>query len=403
MPEKPGTTEREGKSRSISIPVKPAVLIWARESMGRTVKEAAAILGESEELVLQWEAGQQQPTLHQVKALARFYKRPLAAFFLPGPPQELSLPHDFRTLPDENEIPLSPKTRLAMRQARRLQSIASELKEDDEGDFHARIGRALLSDDPEALACNVRESLGISLDEQLSWEKDTSAMDRWKKSVESQGILVFQMSMPLEETRAFSFTDGGLPVIVINTRDALRARIFSLFHELGHILLNEGGICDPSKLGGEESSKKDKSIEAFCNFFAGAILIPRESLLSHRLVVGKTPSYKWPERTLGTISNDFKVSKEVILRRLLIAGLTSREFYSLKHNEWMKKERKPDSAKGKGIKRDIPKECLQRNGTPLTSLVLDSYRNDRITTSDVADYLGIRVKHIPRIERLLEA
>ncbi len=354
--------------------------------MGRTVKEAAAILGESEELVLQWEAGQQQPLLHHVKALARFYKRPLAAFFLPGPPQELSLPHDFRTLPDENEIPLSPKTRLTMRQARRLQSIASELKEDTEGDIHVRIGRALLSDDPEVLASKVRESLGISLSEQLSWEKDTCAMDRWKKSVESLGILVFQMSMPLEETRAFSFTDGGLPVIVINTKDALKARIFSLFHELGHIILNEGGICDPSKLGAEESAKKDRSIEAFCNFFAGGVLIPMEGLLSHRLVAGKTSSYKWPERTLGTISNDFKVSKEVILRRLLIAGLTSREFYSLKHNEWIKKEKKPDSAKGKGIKRDIPKECLQRNGTPLTSL-----------------YLGIRVKHIPRIEKLLEA
>jgi Zn-dependent peptidase ImmA (M78 family)/DNA-binding transcriptional regulator YiaG len=403
MPEKPGTMDREGKSRSISIPVKPAVLIWARESMGRTVKEAAAILGESEEQVLQWETGLKQPLLHQVKALARFYKRPLAAFFLPSPPEELSHPHDFRTLPDENERPLSPKTRLAMRQARRLQSIASELKEDDEGDFHACIGHAKLSDDPEALACNVRESLGISLAEQLSWEKDTGAMDRWKKSVEGLGILVFQMSMPLEETRAFSFTDGGLPVIVINTKDALKARIFSLFHELGHILLNEGGICDPNKLGGEESTKKDKSIEAFCNFFAGAILIPKEGLLCHRLVVGKTSSYKWPERTLGTISNDFKVSKEVILRRLLIARLASREFYSIKHNEWMKKEKKPDSSIGKGIKRDIPKECLQRNGTPLTSLVLDSYRNDKITTSDVADYLGIRVKHIPRIERLLEA
>ena len=290
-----------------------------------------------------------------------------------------------------------------MRQARRLQSIASELKEDNDGDFHARIGHAEISDDPEALACKVRESLGISLEEQLSWEKDTDAMDRWKKSVESLGILVFQMSMPLEEARAFSFTDGGLPVIVINTKDALKARIFSLFHELGHILLNEGGICDPSKLGGEESTKKGRSIEAFCNFFAGAVLIPRESLLCHRLVAGKTPSYKWPERTLGTISNDFRVSKEVVLRRLLITGLTSREFYSIKHNEWMKKEKKPDSSIGKGIKRDIPKECLQRNGMPLTSLVLDSYRNDRITTSDVADYLGIRVKHIPRIEKLLEA
>ena len=97
------------------------------------------------------------------------------------------------------------------------------------------------------------------------------------------------------------------------------------------------------------------------------------------------------------------MSKEVVLRRLLITRLTSREFYSIKHNEWMKKEKKPDSSIGRGIKRDIPKESLQRNGMPLTSLVLDSYRNDRITTSDVADYLGIRVKHIPRIEKLLEA
>ena len=403
MPEKPGTMDREGKSRSISIPVKPAVLVWARESMGRTIEEVAVHLGENEEQVRKWEAGQQQPTLHQLKSLARFYKRPLAAFFLPNPPEEPLLPHDFRTLPDENEIPLSPKTRLAMRQARRLQSIASELKEDNDGDFQARIERAGISDDPEVLACKIRESLGISLAEQLSWEKDTDAMDMWKKSVERLDILVFQMSMPLEEARAFSFTDGGLPVIVINTKDALKARIFSLFHELGHILLNEGGICDPSKFGGEESTKKGKSIEAFCNFFAGAILIPRDSLLCHRLVEGKTPTYNWPERTLGAISNDFRVSKEVVLRRLLIAGLTSREFYSLKHNEWMKKEKKLDSVKGNGIKRDIPKECLQRNGTPLTSLVLDSYRNDRITTSDVADYLGIRVKHIPRIERLLEA
>ena len=244
-----------------------------------------------------------------------------------------------------------------MRQARRLQSIASELKEDNDGDFLSRIERAEISDDPEALACKIRELLDVSLEEQLSWEKDSDAMDMWKKSIERLDILVFQMSMPLEEARAFSFTDGGLPVIVINTKDALKARIFSLFHELGHILLNEGGICDPSKFGGEESFKRGKSVEAFCNFFAGAVLIPRESLLCHRLVAGKTSSYKWPERTLGAISNDFRVSKEVVLRRLLITGLTSREFYSIKHNEWMKKEKKPDSSIGKGIKRDIPKEC----------------------------------------------
>ena len=160
--------------------------------MGRTVKEVASRLGESEELVRAWETGQKQPMLYQLKALARFYKRPLAAFFLPNPPEELLSPHDFRTLPDENVIPLSPKTRLAMRQARRLQSIVSELKEDVNGDFHARIGRAKLSDDPEALAYKVRAALGISLAEQLSWKKETDAWISGKNLLKALAFLYFK-------------------------------------------------------------------------------------------------------------------------------------------------------------------------------------------------------------------
>jgi len=341
--------------------------------------------------------------LHQVKALSRFYKRPLAAFFLPIPPSEPSLPHDFRTLPVESAVSLSSKTRLAMRQARRLQSIASELREETEGRSFSRPRSAKPSDDPEALAGLIREELGVSLEEQFSWKNDSEAMDRWKKSVESLGILVFQMSMPLEDARAFSLTDGGLPVIVVNTKDSPKARIFSLIHELGHILLNEGGICDPGILSGEDVFEKRSfsSIEAFCNLFSGAVLIPKDSLLNHRSVKGKKASYNWPERTLGTISSDFNVSKEVVLRRLLIAGLTTKEFYQKKHNEWAGKDNKKVTIKA--IKRDVSRECLQRNGRPLTSLVLESYRNEKITTSDVADYLGIRVKHISHIEKLLEA
>jgi len=221
MPNNLVPTERSGKARSVCIPVKPAVLVWARESLGRTVRETATYLGEKEELINQWEMGQQLPALHQLKSLAIYYKRPLAAFFLPQPPLEATLPHDFRTLPEEDKIPLSAKTRLAMRRARRLQSIASELNEDTDNVFHAYFGHVALSDDPEALADKVRDVLDVSQAEQLSWEKDNEALDKWKKSIEHLGVLIFQMSMPLEEARAFSFTDGGLPVIVINTKDAL--------------------------------------------------------------------------------------------------------------------------------------------------------------------------------------
>lgn len=400
------SSQRKEKSSSVEIPVAPDVLIWARESIGKTIEEVATQLNVSEETIKSWEMGTERPTLNFVKALTRSYKRPLAVFFLPERPKELSSPHDFRTLPGENVLPISSKTRLAMRRARRLQSIATELI-DDSDSFYTNIESAKLSDDPEALASKIRKALGVTFSIQSSWKKDSEAMDQWKNSVERLGILVFQMSFPLEDARAFSFTDGGIPVIVLNAKDALAARIFSLFHELGHILLNEGGICDPSKGQIEENalhslpSKQAKSLEAFCNYFAGALLISKNDLSNHRLTNGRDSSYKWPDRTLGSLAKDFRASKEVVLRRLLILGLTTREFYQLKHDAWKNIEK--NSKPIKGVKRNIPKECFQQNGAPLISLVLESYRNERITTGDVADYLGIRVKYIPGVEKLLEA
>ena len=48
-----------------------------------------------------------------------------------------------------------------------------------------------------------------------------------------------------------------------------------------------------------------------------------------------------------------------------------------------------------------PRKCIQENGVPFVSLVLESYKKDKITYSDVADYLGIRLKHLPKVEQLV--
>ena len=138
------------------------------------------------------------------------------------------------------------------------------------------------------------------------------------------------MSMPIEDARAFSLLDSELPVIVINTKDSLNARIFSLFHELGHILLNREGICDPGSY--PESPMKTGSVEIFCNRFAGAVLVPINQLLSRSQVryMKDSGEREWQDRILRNLSNEFKVSQEVVLRRLLLADLTSKEFYEKK-------------------------------------------------------------------------
>lgn len=392
---------------SPKVSVRPEVLVWARKTIGRDIAEVAKRLNVSEDLVREWESGEKDPRLAQIRTLATYYKRPLAAFFLPEPPEEPPLPRDFRTLPGEDSLPLSDKTRLALRRARRLQTLAVQLGEEPTRDITEGIGRVRLSDDPEGLAARVRERFGVTTRTRTTWKKQSDALNQWKAHVENQGAMVLQMPWPLEEARAFSIADGDIPVIVLNTKDSVRARIFSLFHEFSHLLLDEGGLCDPvraSWASRRSSGDTDdiRSTEVFCNCFAGAVLLPRDDLLEHDIVrqVGR-PS-EWSDKKLGKLANEFMVSREVVLRRLLTFGRTSRRFYQMKHDEWRDKAREAQERRTGG-RSDPPRQCIQRNGAPFTSLVVESYRNDRITSSDVADYLKIRLKHLPKVERLLEA
>ena len=83
--------------------------------------------------------------------------------------------------------------------------------------------------------------------------------------------------------------------------------IFTLLHELTHIMLKEGGICD----------FHDADVEAYCNRVAGAALFPQESLLrsptvrNHR---GNDPN--WSDAELRDLSRRFGGSREAALVRL---------------------------------------------------------------------------------------
>ena len=383
-------------AKSFETDVKPKVLQWARETIGFSPMEAAKKLKIVEGTLIKWEAGEKKPTLAQLRKLASVYKRPLAAFFLPEPPKEPLLPKDYRTLPQNEKKPFSPKTRLAVRRARRLQSLASELAGNLNRKLRAEIDQAILSDAPEIIAVRIREKLGITIQTQLGWKNEIRAIGEWKQALEKLGILVFHISAPLKETRGFSLTDQEPRTIVLNLQDTVNGRIFSLFHEYGHLLLNESGICD---MGDQERlPESDKAVEKFCNHFAGAILVPKFALSSHKLVAPIRYRPEWPEEILSDLARSFKVSQEVILRRLLILGYADPDFYRKMREKWLKTA---FARKGRGG-RNPPKECVQKNGAPFVSLVIESQRKEKITYSDVADYLNVRLKYLPKIEQLIE-
>lgn len=392
------------KAKEISV--NPSILTWARESIGMDKETVGEKLDEDVGFIERLENGDEKPRLSQLKSLAKYYKRPLAVFFLPEPPKEPSYPADFRTLPEREELPLSKKTRLAIRKAWRIQNLTEELKGKFQEDITSYMGKVDVSSDPEEVSKKLRDWIGISIEEQMKWDDKREALEKWINALENIGVLVTQHSMPIDEARAFSVKNKKIPIITVNTKDTVKGRIFSLFHEMGHVLLDIEGLCMPFKSlqWGNNDNRRTQTedieeIEIFCNHLAGAFLAPKDSLLDLK-TVKRNKSNEWSEQRLGIISNKFKVSKEVILRRLLIFNRTDKDFYQKKRREWKRKAKERREKKG-GFRR-VPRECVKENSKYFVSTVLDSYKNNEITYSDVSDYLDVKLKHIPKIEELVE-
>ena len=385
--------------KSIKVKVNPDVMKWARESAGLDLEAVGKILNVNTSTIEEWEwvQGTKKPTLTTLEKLATFYKRPLAVFFLPVPPEEPPMPTDFRVLPGKQRRPLSKKTRLAIRRARRVQSLATELMEMEgfRSERVANIGGSSVSDDPEIIAARERDRIAITVEDQLSFRKLHEAFDKWRETLESFNIVVYQTKIPPEEARGFSLLDHMLPTIVVSISDAIAARIFTLFHEYAHLLLGVSGICIPSESSHDDANIQE--IERFCNHFAGAFLVPRHALETDenaRLIAHQSDI---DDSCLNEIARRFKVSKQVVLRRLLICGFISRQRYMDKLEELLTRQ-KPEH--GFGLLRP-PKRCVLENGKLFASLVLEARERELITHSDLADYLSINLKHMGEVEALL--
>jgi len=379
----------------LKVDIKPELLRWARETIGENIGNVADKLKTETSLIKSWEEDGKEIPLGALERLARIYKRPLATFFLSEKPKEKLIPKDFRTLPQNRKTPLSKATRLAIRKAWRFQSLVLDLA-NVAREEPRRHTQEVGSKGPEDLAEKIRDYLKISVKNQFAWKEDRVALTEWIKAVERTGVLVFQISMPIDEVRGFSLGDVDHPIIVLNMKDSVRARIFTLFHEYCHLLNNNAGICD---LGDEKYvSGEIQSAEKFCNCFAGMFLVPKKYLLSHPLVKKFSESKEDFNKIVRLVSNDFRVSREVVLRRLLVLGEIPYDFYILKIQEF-NQEFKKIKVRSKGGWLVPYRKSLQERGASFISMVFEAKKLGKITTRDITDYLGIHRKHIFKLEK----
>lgn len=390
--------------KSVRADINPSLLVWARESIGMTVEEAAKKFEKSvkTETIRAWELGTLKPTVKQLRKAAVAYKRPFSAFYLPDPPQEPPPIHDYRRFPDAITEVVSAPLIVAIRRAHVRREVALELAESLEEEIPIFSFRASIQDPIDTVALKIRRILDVSLEEQLRWKDKLKALNRWRGAIENVGVLVFQAKqIPLESMRGFSISAERFPVIVINPKDAERARIFSLIHELAHLVLANGGLCVPRNTISEFSRRSD--VETFCNRLAAEILVPTEALVEHAKVKAFLSDHVWTDDELSGIADTFTVSKEVILIRLLAIGKTTREICNRKLRK-LKEDYKALPQKKKSAGYALPPTlCLAHNGVSFVRLVLDAYHQESISVGDVSDHLDVKVKWLQGVEETLVA
>lgn len=367
--------------------------------MNMDLEEAARKIGISPDRLAQWEAGLTKPTVNQARNMAKVYKRPLASFYLPERPTSLglSVPHDFRRLPDDQPKELSPELIVELRRIEYLREAAVELADDVEQEACKFIKSIRLEDPIQSVAKRISKLLGINEDLRSHWHTIYDAFNGWRNAIESQGVLVMHLNkVEVQELRGIAIAEEIFPLIAVNGKDSVAGRIFTLIHEFVHLTLGATGMSNLILV--TRPTTTEQRVEQFCNQVAGEILVPRQTLQSHKIVRTVSGETEWSEDDINKLAEHFKVSREVVVRRLVILGMATNEFYRRKREQYALER---EEAEGLSGWLPWPRRILRAIGEPFARIALDAYYREAITGSDLAELLGAKLKHLQGIEQLI--
>ena len=380
--------------------VNPDLLMWARESINMGLEEAADKIGVKADRLQAWETGEKRPTINQARNMSRVYRRPLAAFYLPQRPSELgfSVPHDFRRLPQDQPRMLSPELITELRRIEYLREAAVELAEELAREVRQFVGGSRLDEPVRVLAQRATSLLGVSMADRQRWRTEYDALNGWKDAIELQGVLVMHLNgVDVAEVRGIALAEQAFPLIAVNGKDSPNGRIFTLIHDFIHLMLGATGMSN-MRLGLRARTPEQRT-ERLCNRLAGEVLVPRQALLSHEDVQDTSGVVNWSDETIRHLARQFHVSREVIVRRLVILGRATDDFYREKRRQYTREHESAGKSTGGPI--PMSRRIIRAIGQPFARIAIGAYYREAISSSDLSELLGARLKHLPAVEQLL--
>jgi Zn-dependent peptidase ImmA (M78 family) len=306
----------------------PQILIWARDTAGLSIDEAAHTLGfkdaldrTASERLQAMEAGEEEPSRSVLLNMARAYHRSLLVFYLSEPPRAGDRGQDFRRAPGTKPPEYDPTLDALIRDIRGRQGIVKDLLEQTEPKTVDYVASVTMDLPPAELARRITNRLRLSLTEFRQQPNPEKAFTYLREKVETSGAFVLLLgnlgshhtNIPSGVFRGYSIADPFAPFIVINDQDAHVAWAFTILHELTHLWLGATGVSDGS-IGAQ--------IESYCNSVAGEILLPESEMKELRFL--SSASFQQTIAAVAQFANSRNISRAMVAYKLLRMNVLSR-------------------------------------------------------------------------------
>lgn len=261
------------------VNVRPEVMKWAiRESQ---IEEY--ILIDKFPLLEDWIKELSNPTFKQLRDFCDFIKIPFGFIFLKTPPKEEQFKVEFRTLSSKLNYSYSHNLKTVILEMDYKKSWMSEVRK-DEGHNKVKWNTILdSSQDTISIPEKLMKLLGLQDLWQTNKRNAYDCFNYLREKIEGLGILVMMSgivgndtnrTLSVSEFRAFALKDDYTPLIFINRNDTDNGLLFSIIHELLHILTSKE---DDVFVGIEEHSGLEKRInEATADFLLSDDQLLRE-------------------------------------------------------------------------------------------------------------------------------
>ncbi len=326
----------------------------------------------------EWITKKSLPTYNQLVEISKVFNIPFGYLFLDKIPEKTQpIPH-FRTYNNNMESSISEELYDTIMLVKKQQEWIKDILIDWGQERLPYAGIFNIDTDVKLVVDKIKEILVLKsnwAEERINW---SDALKFLIEKIENAGVFVVingvvgnntHRKLNVNEFRGFVLYDDIAPFVFINNNDFVSAKIFTLIHELVHILIGQSASFDFRYL-----QSADAQTEKFCDTCTAEFLVPTSEIQNIS------------EINYDVLAKRFKVSQLVIARRLLdTQKITTEEFL-----DFYNKYRELETKKSKTKSGDFYNTINYRYGKKFLELLHYAVQNNQILYRDCYKLLSLK-------------